>query len=58
MRNKAGGGKQKAKVAVTDKLFDLKTDAAEKNNVAAEHPDELKRLQTLLDKLIADGRSR
>lgn len=58
VRNKAGGGKQKAKQAVTDKLFDLKTDVAEKNNVAAEHPDEFKRLQTLLDKLIADGRSR
>jgi arylsulfatase A-like enzyme len=58
VRNKAGGGKQKAKGAVTDKLFDLKTDVAEKNNVAAEHPEEFERLQTLLDKLIADGRSR
>jgi arylsulfatase A-like enzyme len=58
VRNRAGANKQKAKAAVTEKLFNLNTDPAEKTDVAKENPKELKRLQELLDKVIADGRSR
>jgi arylsulfatase A-like enzyme len=41
-----------------DQLFDLNKDPGEKNNVAVQHPEELKRLQSLLAKIIADGRTR
>jgi arylsulfatase A-like enzyme len=40
-----------------DQLYDLAVDRAEKKNVAAEHPEIVKRLTALLDKFIADGRS-
>jgi arylsulfatase A-like enzyme len=40
-----------------DQLFDLAADRAEQKNVAAEHPEIVKRLSELLDKTIADGRS-
>ena len=40
-----------------DQLFDLAADRAEQKNVAAEHPEIVKRLSELLDKFIADGRS-
>lgn len=42
----------------TDQLFDLDKDPGEKTNVAAGHPEELARLAAMLDKIIADGRSR
>lgn len=58
VRNKAGGNKQKANATTTEKLFNLMSDPAEKTDVAKEHPQELKRLRELLDKVIADGRSR
>ncbi|WP_254506735.1 sulfatase family protein [Anatilimnocola floriformis] len=57
-RTKAGMGKQKAQGENVYKLFDLKKDPAEKTNVAAEHPEEAKKLQALMEKVIADGRSR
>jgi arylsulfatase A-like enzyme len=40
-----------------DQLYDLAADRAEQKNVAAEHPEIVKRLSGLLDKTIADGRS-
>jgi arylsulfatase A len=40
-----------------DQLYDLAADRAEQKNVAAEHPEIVKRLSGLLDKYIADGRS-
>ena len=40
-----------------DQLYDLAADRAEQKNVAAEHPEIVKRLSELLDKFIADGRS-
>jgi arylsulfatase A-like enzyme len=40
-----------------DQLYDLAADRAEQKNVAAEHPDIVKRLSDMLDKYIADGRS-
>ena len=49
---------KKAKTAPGDQLFDLTTDPGEKTNVAASHPEELKRLQLKLDQIIADGRTR
>ena len=41
-----------------DQLFDLTRDPGEKTDVAAAHPDVLARLQTRLEKIIADGRTR
>lgn len=46
---KGGGG---------DRLYDLGTDPAEQYNIAADHPAEASRLGALLDKMIADGRTR
>lgn len=57
VRNRPGGGLKK-KATPPDKLFNLRTDPAEKTDLAAEHPAELKRLQHQLDQLIAAGRSR
>lgn len=39
-------------------LFDLSKDPGEKVNVAADHPQEFKRMNALMDKLISEGRSR
>lgn len=39
-------------------LFNLMTDPGEQSNVAANHPNEVARLNATLDKIIADGRSR
>jgi arylsulfatase A len=41
-----------------EKLFDLKADPGESNNVAAAHPDVLKRMHDRLDKIITDGKTR
>jgi arylsulfatase A-like enzyme len=38
-------------------LYDLSIDPTESNNVAADHPDIVARLSTLLERYIADGRS-
>ncbi len=38
-------------------LFDMKSDASEKHNVAARHPEVVKRLVGSLDQQIASGRS-
>ena len=40
------------------RLFDLSNDPGEKKNVLDEHPEVAKRLTAMLDKVIADGRSR
>lgn len=39
-------------------LYNLKNDIGEKNNLAAEHPEIVKELAALLDKIKSDGRSR
>jgi arylsulfatase A-like enzyme len=39
-------------------LHHLPTDPAERNEVSAKHPDELKRLQDRMEQLVANGRSR
>jgi arylsulfatase A len=39
-------------------LYHLPDDPGERNDVSAKHPAELKRLQDLMEKFIADGRSR
>jgi len=39
-------------------LYDLKNDLGEKDNVAAEHPEKVKELASLLKKIRSDGRSR
>lgn len=58
----AGKGKPKNKGneagPPAGQLFDLSKDAGEQTNVAAAHPEELKRMNELMDKLIKDGRSR
>ena len=41
----------------TEQLYDLATDRAEQKNVAAEHPEIVKRLGELLEKTFAEGRS-
>lgn len=38
-------------------LFNLKNDAGEKVNLSEQHPEKVKELQTLLTKIITDGRS-
>lgn len=38
-------------------LYDLSTDIGEKNNLAAERPEEVERLTALLEKIVGDGRS-
>jgi len=38
-------------------LFDLGKDIGERNNIQAEHPDVVERLEKLLDKYVAEGRS-
>lgn len=43
--------------AVPSQLYDLNADLGETKDVAAEHPDEVTRLTTLLEKLVSDGRS-
>jgi arylsulfatase A len=59
VRHKSAAAAKKAKAGGPgDKLYDLATDPGEKTNVAARHPEELQRLQALLDKIIADGRTR
>ena len=45
-------------VIMADALYHLPTDPAEKNNVAPAHPEELKRLRSLLDTAISAGRTR
>ena len=40
------------------RLFDLRTDPGEKNDVIDEHPEVAQQLKEQLDRLIADGRSR
>jgi arylsulfatase A-like enzyme len=39
-------------------LFDLETDPAERTDVAQKHPEVLARMNAVLNKIIADGRSR
>ena len=39
-------------------LYDLGKDIAEKNNLASQHPEKVKELTALLQKIKADGRSR
>ena len=39
-------------------LYDLTTDLREKRNVADQHPDRVKQMRSLLDKIRSDGRSR
>lgn len=46
-----------AKTLPDTQLYDLATDIAESNNVAAEHPDVVERLTKLLEKYVTDGRS-
>jgi arylsulfatase A len=38
-------------------LYDLAADLGEKTDLAAKHPEEVKRLTELMEKLVADGRS-
>ncbi len=52
------GAKKAKKQAPVDQLFNLEKDPAETTNLAAEQPEELKHLQSLLTKIIADGRTR
>jgi arylsulfatase A-like enzyme len=59
---KAGGTKGAAKKGSAqgpqESLYNLADDPAEQTNLAAANPEQLARMRTLLDKLIADGRSR
>ncbi len=55
---KAKPAKQAPNKAAGDQLFDLAKDPGETTNVATRQPEELKRLQALLAKIIADGRTR
>ncbi|MBN8458416.1 MAG: arylsulfatase [Verrucomicrobia bacterium] len=58
IRQKPGPQAVKKGKAPADRLYDLSTDPAEKNNIAADHPEDLKRLQGLLDNAITTGRTR
>ena len=51
-------GKKEKKQDSGDQLFDLTTDPGETRDISAGKPGELKRLQSLLTKIIADGRTR
>lgn len=54
VRQKAGPGRAggKAKAARADALYHLPNDPGEATNVATKHPEQLKRLQALLDKAL------
>ena len=54
----AAPAKKGRKQPAGDQLFDLSKDPAEKTNLATSHPEELKRLQSHLDQIIASGRTR
>lgn len=58
MAKKPKTGRTGGKPSGSDQLFDLVSDPGEKHDLSAEQPDELKRMQKLLDKTVADGRSR
>lgn len=58
IRQKSGPQAAKKGKAPADRLYDLSADPAEKNNIAAEHPEDLERLQGLLDNAISSGRTR
>jgi len=51
-------GKGKGKAAIPPFLVNLTDDPSEKKNIAAEHPDKVKELQALFEKLRDAGRSR
>lgn len=52
------GGKNKAKLDPAGvQLYDLAADPSEAQNVAAQHPDRIKRMRALLEKQVAEGRS-
>jgi arylsulfatase A-like enzyme len=50
-------GSAAAKTLSKVQLYDLSTDIAETKNVQAEHPEVVKQMTALLEKIIADGRS-
>ena len=56
VRNKEG--KEAKKQEAVDQLFNLDKYTGETISVAAQQPDKLKHLQSLLAKIIADGRTR
>lgn len=58
IRQKPGPQAAKKGKAPADRLYDLSKDPAENTNLAATRPDDLKRLQGLLDEAIASGRTR
>lgn len=60
VRNKVGARAAKGteNQVAGDYLYHLAKDPGEKNNLAADHPEEFKRLQALLDNAIAAGRTR
>jgi len=49
---------QVALVSYGRQLFNLANDLAEQNNLAAQHPDRVKEMLALLEKIQRDGRSR
>ncbi len=53
-----GAEKKGKKELPADQLFDLIRDPGETKNVAEQNPDVLKRLQLLLEKIVAEGRTR
>jgi arylsulfatase A len=53
-KKQAGGAKKKLAEALTPALFNLTADAAEAKNVAADHPEIVKRLQESAEKLHAE----
>lgn len=55
----AGGGARKvARSGAGMQLYDLATDLGETKNLAAEHPDRVKEMAALLQRLQSDGKSR
>lgn len=54
----ANAKKAKNKAAVVEHLFDLSSDPGEQTSLAARHPEELQRLRTRLDQIIASDRTR